>query len=347
MPSTLKSATEAYWGALGKLPALDAIFQACEALEERGDPINRENVKALSGVTYTNLLATGLRLYRRRVDDLGSLTHTPTSVLHVIAHAVDREFEAMQTHFEQRLSTWQQDVAILQDDLVQELEHLRARCTQQDAEIQEKNAQLEAQIEEQHSLRAELRSRDHTLRERDSQYHAALGEGEKLRQELLSEQQRQLAISRDNETRLAALKEEQHQQRQELIRQHDKETARLQAQLGNERGEWKQERTKLNDSLQSARDEIGTLTAELNQRRGESSHQQRQLKERDSQIESLQHQIQSAAGLTATIEQQSRQIEQQKAEIEGLREQNDTDANTQLKQILDSISKLQPSKGKR
>jgi len=75
---TLKSTTEAYWGKLGKLPAVDAIFRACEELEQENRPVNRDTVKERSGVTFNNLLADGLKLYRRRESELADFTHTPT-----------------------------------------------------------------------------------------------------------------------------------------------------------------------------------------------------------------------------------------------------------------------------
>ncbi|MCP5016245.1 MAG: hypothetical protein GY938_13380 [Ketobacter sp.] len=258
---------------------------------------------------------------------------------------MDREFAALQAHYESQLATWQADTAILHGDLIQELELLRLCNTRLESDLHEKNAQLEAQIEEQHSLRVELKAHEKALSERDSQYHAALGEGESLRQALVVEKQSQLAMARDHQSQLASLKEEQRQQRQELIEQHDKETARLQAQLGKERGEWKLARAELEEALHATREENATLKAELQERRGESSQQRQLLAERDQRIKDLKLQVQSAAGLTATIEQQARQIQHQEQEIARLREKTDTEATDRITKLLDRIGTLQQVRG--
>lgn len=345
---TLKTTTDAYWGALGKLPALDAIFRACEQLEQEEESINRDNVKARSGITYTNLLATGIQLYRRRQDELAEFTHTPTSVLHVIAQAVDREFAALQAHYESQLSTWQADTETLQGDLIQELELLRLRNTRLESDLQEKNTQLEAQIEEQHALKSDMRALEKALNERDKLYHAALGEGENLRQALAIEKQSQLALTRDHQAELAAMKTEQLQLRQELINQHDKETARLQTQLGNERGEWKKEREELQTRLDQARlqqehtqSELQAAKQALRDAQNRELEHQRQLSQRQEEAQQLAKQNQHAiAVLQDQLDQSAKTVVQLETELQLAKQTDPVQLATQL-QIQALLEQLQ------
>ena len=305
-------------------------------------------MKARSGITYTNLLATGLQLYRRRQDELAEFTHTPTSVLHVIAQAVDREFAALQAHYESQLSTWQADTATLQGDLIQELELLRLRNTRLESDLQEKNTQLETQIEEQHALKSDLRALEKALNERDKLYHAALGEGENLRQALAIEKQSQLALTRDHQAELAAMKTEQLQLRQELINQHDKETARLQTQLGNERGEWKQEREELLTRLDQARlqhehtqSELQAAKQALRDAQHRELEHQRQLSQREEEAQQLAKQNQHAIGvLQDQLDQSAKTVLKLETELQLAKQTDPVQLATQ-QQIQALLEQLQ------
>jgi|GEM_PF-3317498 len=351
---TLKTTTEAYWGALGKLPALDAIFRACEQLETEEVPLNRDNVKARSGITYTNLLATGLKLYRRRQDEFADAHYTPTSVLHLLAQAVEREFASLQRHFEDQLASWQADTDTLQSDLIQELDHLRAHGRQQAAELQERNAQLEALIEAQHALQTQLKSAEQTGRELAQRYQSALGEGVQLRKALTEAEHRQLVLTRDHQAELEAVKVEQRQQRQELIAQHDKETARLQTQLGNERGEWKQTRVELERSLVQARDSQAATQAQLNDTQRALSDTEQALNTALQQVAHLNEAARNAderhrhehALWQTQFDQQAKTVVQLETELQLLKRQDSVQLPTrqQVQDLLDRLPRAEPPK---
>lgn len=351
---TLKTTTEAYWGALGKLPALDAIFRACEQLEADEVPLNRDNVKDLSGITYTNLLATGLQLYRRRKTEFEAHTHTPSSILHLLAQSVEREFASLHYQFEQQLATWQADTDTLQEDAIQDLDHLRAQTLHQAEMLEEKDTQLEALIEEQHMLRQQLKAAEQREQEQAQRYQAALGEGAQSKEALTVAEHRRLAQEHEHQAQLDALKVEQRQLRQELIDQHDKETARLQTQLGNERGEWKQEREALKTASEQIRqqhehtqaDFLATKQTLLDaQRREEEGQQQWDQAQEDARHAFKEHQ-RALAALQEELDHTAKKVIQLETELQLAKQTDPVQLATQqkLQALLEQLQRSEAHK---
>lgn len=86
-----KSSSQAFWGAAAKLPTVDAILESCRALDEEGETINRDSVRKHSGVTFTNQLAAGIALYKRRRSLLASRPTTPAVIIELITQAVEQQ----------------------------------------------------------------------------------------------------------------------------------------------------------------------------------------------------------------------------------------------------------------
>lgn len=87
------------WGAIKNIAQLDAILAACKTLEDDEQPLNRENVATLSGVTSNNLLATGLALYKARANLRNLVPETSATLVEMICIAADQKFKEMKGDF--------------------------------------------------------------------------------------------------------------------------------------------------------------------------------------------------------------------------------------------------------
>jgi len=101
---SLKKEKEAFWGHLAKLAPIDAIYTACEILEERGESINRDSVRAVSGVSFTNQIATGIALYKNSVKTLPPSEFVPTVLLEALAKSIDQVYQKAQTGFDENVA---------------------------------------------------------------------------------------------------------------------------------------------------------------------------------------------------------------------------------------------------
>ena len=144
------------------------------------------------------------------------------------------------------------------------------------------------------------------------------------------------------------MKTEQLQLRQELINQHDKETARLQTQLGNERGEWKQEREELLTRLDQARlqhehtqSELQAAKQALRDAQHRELEHQRQLSQREEEAQQLAKQNQHAIGvLQDQLDQSAKTVLKLETELQLAKQTDPVQLATQ-QQIQALLEQLQ------
>ena len=102
---TLKKESQNAWGDLVNFDAMDAIFRACAELESQDKTINREAVKALSGVGFTTQLAAGIALYKARRSLTEQFKNTPEILAHTVCQAFETAVSQYNSELEERLET--------------------------------------------------------------------------------------------------------------------------------------------------------------------------------------------------------------------------------------------------
>lgn len=332
---------------------IDAYKQAKLNLQERhieGEP-SREQVAELAGASMRDVQPV-INVYRSMESLKKEYSNIPDIIKLQLLSSMDQFFDGIYQQYEtlneKANSTFKEqadELSRTMDSLERKVDDLEILVLERDSEISGLREHINTLKDTEANLRRDYEHLDRV------KYPQAVRETREKQVEI----DQLLAKLQDQEKRNAeasAKAESNYQlQRQELIQQHDKETARLQVQLGNERGEWKrerddwkQERVGLVESMNTVREECVALKTELHDQKGTCAQQKLWLAERDQTIADLQRQIQSAAGLAATVEQQAHRIRQQEQEIERLREQKNSEANDQLTQLLERINNLQELK---
>lgn len=232
---TSKADREAFWGAVGRMPSMDAILSACRQLETDGITINRDNVRSLTGITFTNQLAAGIALYRTRKDIYSQAPEVPAVIVETVLKSLaeaysackqeaDRSIESAGEGFTFSLAEADSENARLADMLKGahvEIEHLAIALRQRDETIGDHNRQLEQITNVSEKLAGELQA-------------LALSQ-HRVKRLLSSRRRRTVHVMRSQEIRQSE-REEQHQVRmREVTESHDKVLDRLYLQLDNMR----------------------------------------------------------------------------------------------------------------
>ena len=245
-----------YWGALAKLPQIDAIFRACKDLEEANQPINRESVKNRSGVTFTNLLATGIKLYRGQRDLSQNFTHTPAVLLQLVGKSLENAFGSMQTEFSKNIESVEERYSALVEGAAKDLDEIQHCLNERDHQILEKKDELKKLFEDKAGLIDRLSEAEIAFKRLDAKYSLGLNELREATNHLNDEKNRSKAQSDDHRLALNALAQEHGANVKALNVQHDNAYAHVMTQWGNEREQWKTERRRLDKRLTDNKEEL-------------------------------------------------------------------------------------------
>ena len=245
----LKTEQETYWQHLTKLPHMDAIFRACEALEAENISINRDRVRERSGVTPTNLLAAGIKLYRTRQDTTDEFTKTPAVLLHLIGQSLENAFESMASGFDDKVKEIDAHYQSIAESLQTDFNHQVDLTEQKQQQIDELKSLLEKRESDIEHLQSTLQKKAEEQASLTHKYNQLLQEHRDLQQSFEQEKQRNKTQAQDHQQALETIKQEHEKSFYHLTLQHDKAHASLMTQLGNERGEWSQERKQLEEAV--------------------------------------------------------------------------------------------------
>lgn len=139
----LKTARD-YWGELGKLAHLSAIFEACQELESSEKDINRDNVALESGVSANNTVSAGIRAYKNAKILSGEEFEAPEVLIVPILHALEEAFAKNKKAHESAI----EEQKAIANDIAKDLRRDIEETTKQNAELAQEIKKLTGEKED-------------------------------------------------------------------------------------------------------------------------------------------------------------------------------------------------------
>ncbi|KZX80664.1 hypothetical protein A3715_19325 [Oleiphilus sp. HI0009] len=131
-----------YWGELGKLAHIDAIFRACADLERNEEAVNRKNVQELSGVTATATIAAGIKAYKSTIGISEGAPKEMHALLGPIWHILNQEIPRYEKDRDEHIKYRESVYNELGEALRIEIEQLTSAVSEQKEEIDELSNEL-------------------------------------------------------------------------------------------------------------------------------------------------------------------------------------------------------------
>jgi chromosome segregation ATPase len=344
--TSLKERRKAFWGYMAPMDAFDAMISACIAIEEDGDPLNRETLKKRSGVTYNNALAATLALYKRRKNFTDQFKETPATLLHVIAQHIEEQLVAQKKEFttaveqERKLFVDSLDEGVkAYDEQVEEVETLKAQLTAIQDDL--KNAQLN--IEELKGSLSSLENEKNTLGEK---YHRSLESKQQLEGELKELRHSMEDLKLAHQSSLEQVNDEKSKAIDELKAQHNQQTAQLTARWDSERSTWQKDRDRLETSLSDTEESNQYLSRELDEaklRLGSEEAEKNRLMQENQSIKPLLEVEKKYIALCAEDQSKTKEIQALGDTIESLKRDNQElrDKLSAQTNMIDMIKRLE------
>lgn len=162
---TFKKKSQMNWGELVNFDAMDAIFSACAELEAQDKPINRESVKALSGVGFTTQLAAGIALYKGRTSLTQQFENTPEILAHAVCQAFETALNQYDSKLEEKLDTERDLFVVSLNQTTEEYETLLLKNKSQEQSLADINSKLSVITRERDDLLAKVEQQDKSFAE--------------------------------------------------------------------------------------------------------------------------------------------------------------------------------------
>ena len=202
-------------------PAHGCHLRACEALEAENISINRDRVRERSGVTPTNLLAAGIKLYRTRQDTTDEFTKTPAVLLHLIGKSLENAYESMASDFDEKIKDIDTHYQSIAESLQNDFNHQVDLTEQKQQQIDELKSLLEKRESDIEDLQSTLQKKAEEQASLTHKYNQLLQEHRDLQQSYEQEKQRNKTQAQDHHQALETIKEEHEKSFYHLTLQHD------------------------------------------------------------------------------------------------------------------------------
>lgn len=311
------------WGPLSNLPRVDAIFEACERLDENDEEITRDSVREMIGGGSDRDIGPVLKLYKslKANREEVSLQLVPSTIVQIIAVEVESQLQKFKDIYDEQFEEAKSDFLETSNTLSESVKELEEECGALQQTIEGKDTHIDALTTEIANKEKDIAALQEQLKALDNQFNHTLRKNEELSHQLLEKEKTIAANAEKHEAALAIAKQEATAQRQELTGQHDKEIDRLMTLLGNERGEWRQakrewqdELSALNTALQERQRTVDSQSATLIQLNKELLTQNEeigQLKSLEEQQTTLQTQLRELTVENRTLQKDNQRLSQQ------------------------------------
>lgn len=291
-----------------------AVFAACEALDQSGNPWNRDDVRLAVGGGGYSVIDPLIQAWRKIKPIKAVAPQTPTELIHLIAKSIDNHLtdfmHSIETRDCERAKAFESATNQLCETLSTQEDQIRSMQYQ----LQTAHEQIEALEQKHQALIEQLNHQKHINQKLEAENDAL--NGTKLRLENQLKEDKQLHLDNDRQQKDAfeaklqqvtsEYKEQLQQQKRDILKSNELSENRLMRIIAQERSDTKLQikelQTSLEHSKQSEQDqkEANTRLSIENQHLAEqvtalneSLHQGQdaQIKELKSALKALTHRL--------------------------------------------------------
>jgi len=151
-----------FWGEMGKLAYLEAIFDSCDELKRENKPINRESVANASGITNTNTISAGIRAWKMiERHKNGELFESPSALFAPVMHAIEDAFTKNTKKHSIIVAEQKAVFDLMAKEIKEEMDRIKRENTElnkQNEELLDSNMALSKTISDGEQANAALKS---------------------------------------------------------------------------------------------------------------------------------------------------------------------------------------------
>lgn len=236
---TFKKESQHTWGELVNFDAMDAIFRACTELESQDKTINREAVKALSGVGFTTQLAAGISLYKGRRSLTQQFKNTPEILAHAVCQAFETALNQYDSDLGEKLDTERNLFVESVNKATEEYETLLLKNKSQEQSIAKLKSGLTIATQERNDLLAQVDQQDKDLAEQVQQQQQLSWKLQQSQQQVLDLKNEKQSFLAQHIEQMNLLKQENAEAQQRSSVVAEKEQNRLMRLIAQDRDEHK------------------------------------------------------------------------------------------------------------